>query len=166
MTNVEQGRYFAAPLFYSRAVATNQSNQNVKRIQASKVGGKMRRQRSESSSLAPGVYAIVDSMGSLKLTSVFQAPRKCRELLFFSRVDRRFATAGARFSKPCVTPSAIARIPRAPVSILRKGEIKLKKKIFRRNRDDCKYRIWLIVTIHRSVIYYLSDWYNIIPWQR
>lgn len=128
MTNVEQGRYFAAPLFYSRAVATNQSNQNVKRIQASKVGGKMRRQRSESSSFTPGVYAIVDSMGSLKLTSVFQAPRKCRELLFFSRVDRRFATAGARFSKPCVTPSAIARILRAPVSILRKGEIKLKKK--------------------------------------
>lgn len=107
MTNVEQGsRYFAAPLFYSRAVATNQSNQNVKRIQASKARGKMRRQRSESSSLATGVYAIVDSMGSLKLTSVFQAPRKCRELLFFSRVDRRFATAGARFSKPCVAPSA------------------------------------------------------------
>lgn len=40
MTNVEQGsRYFAAPLFYSRAVATNQSNQNVKRIQASKARG-------------------------------------------------------------------------------------------------------------------------------
>lgn len=100
----------------------------------------MRRQRSESSSLVTGVYAIVDSMGSLKLTSVFQAPRKCRELLFFSRVDRRFATAGARFSKPCVAPSADPACSCFHITKERNQIEEKKKEIFRGNRDDCKYR--------------------------
>lgn len=163
MTNVEQGsRYFAAPLFYSRAVATNQSNQNVKRIQASKARGKMRRQRSESSSLVTGVYAIVDSMGSLKLTSVFQAPRKCRELLFFSRVDRRFATAGARFSKPCVAPSADPACSCFHITKERNQIEEKKKKYSAEIAMTANIVIWLIL----SIIYYLSDWCNIIPWQR
>lgn len=70
--------------------------------------------------------------GIVKINERIPPPRKCRELLFFSRVDRRFAVAGTRFSETMRHPEH----DRTRIATLSKSRERNRLKIFGRRSEN------------------------------
>lgn len=107
---------------------------------------KMRRQRRRWQGLwrsaTPGVYAIVDSMGSLKLTSVFHLLENVASFYFSRASTDDLQWRGRVFLKPCVIPSTTRPSAvcesgdRTRIATLSKSRERNRLKIFGRRSEN------------------------------